>query len=244
MPLPPGPACPRLFEPNRPLERVIHLVRGELRHEGILPVRLETHLDDLAVRRVRDALELLDRPVEPAHEEEANGHAVGHHDHVFGEVGLGEVSVEGVEEGGHAVVHIGAGLAVGNAVIEHPVGVAGRVDELAFLLGAKVSPLLLADARIFAPRNLRAIELGAYAFKGLARAKERGDVEEGLFVFDEGFDFLAGLGGLLPPFFGELKGVIGLAAVHGFIDVPFGFAVADKEDAVGFQRRPPDQRFC
>lgn len=66
---------------------LLEFLCGVVNEEAVLTGWAELHDTDLAVARVVEVLELLDGPLEPLHEEDAGGEAVGNDD----EVGLGAV---------------------------------------------------------------------------------------------------------------------------------------------------------
>src|SRR5262249_55698270 len=68
--------------------------------------------DDVAVVRVADDLELLDRQVQEAHEETANGQAVGDDQHALGVLPQ-DLAHHSFEEAGGAVEAVGGALPAG-----------------------------------------------------------------------------------------------------------------------------------
>lgn len=102
---------------------------GRVVHEEAVPAAFSSLHDELAaVGEVLEALELADGPLVPAHEEDAEGEAVGdeHDVHVSAgaavarglEAAEDDVGEQGLPEAGDAVVHVRRRLAVGEAVEE------------------------------------------------------------------------------------------------------------------------------
>lgn len=207
---------------------------AQLGDQVVLAAGLPLEDHELAVARVGYPLELLDRPVEPAHEEQTQGHAVGNDERVVGEVRLFKVAVQGAKKVADPVVDVGARFALGDAVVKRAVGVAGRVGGGAGGQVAQVAPLLLAHARLLPPAHLLPDQGAGQVLERAAGAPHRRDVGKHGLVAHQRAQLLAGRGGLLLAAGREGQRVVGGAAVDGFVDVALRFGVADEDEAGGF----------
>ncbi len=148
-----------------------------------LGLGVEFHDEVLAVDGIFETLEFFYWPVEPAHEEEADGQAVGDEQGVLRVVGFGEVAEKSFHKAGHAIIDIGSAFAVGDAVEEGAELAAFGFDELVGFDGAEVAKILLAQARVFvcADEVEAILPAGAETREGLAGALVGGEVgAEGL----------------------------------------------------------------
>ena len=111
--------------------------------------------------------------MEPAHKKNANGHAVRNDDGVFGVVGFLEVAVKCGEKIADAVIDIGTGFAIFNAVVKCAEGIALAVGFGALFKVAQVSPFLFAQTRLFDEMKLSRRKGFNNFFKGHAGAPKR-----------------------------------------------------------------------
>ncbi len=132
-------------------------------------------------------------------------------------VGGLEAAEQAFQEAADPVVHIGTGLTLREPEEEVAVGVAVRLLQAHVVAVLPVPPVLLAQSG-FLPD---AYEVGVEVERAecLVGAAVRGDVHAHAFPAEELAEPLAGLLGLFPATLGQREGVVGLALVHGVVDV-------------------------
>jgi len=115
------------------------------RFRKLIPTRrLPKQSEGLTVARVLEGVELIDRPVQPAHEQESDGKPMGDDENVVGEVTLGEVAVEGAEEVGGAIIYVGPTLSVREPIEEGTEGPRFALRLISFFARLEAPPLLFA----------------------------------------------------------------------------------------------------
>ncbi|CAM5724404.1 Putative multidrug resistance protein MdtD [Streptomyces violaceorubidus] len=166
---------------------------------------------------------------EPPHAEQPHGEPVRHQQHVRRVVGVLEAAEQALQEAADPVVHVCAGLSLGEAVEEVPVGVAVGLLQAHVVAVLPVAPVLLAQPGLLAyPYEIRVEAEGA---EGLVVAAVRGDdalIRSRPNTSRRRFPHSSACA--RPPV-GEGERVVGFALVHGVIDVAGRLAVPDKNDA-------------
>ncbi|EGJ74310.1 putative alpha-ribazole phosphatase [Streptomyces sp. Tu6071] len=197
--------------------------------EVIATVRAEFETAGLTVVRIGKRLEFGHRPVEPAHAEEPHGQPVRDEEDVRRVVRGFEAAEKALQEGAHAVVHVGAGFALREAVEEMPVGVAVRLLQAHVVAVLPVPPVLLPQPRLLADPDVFGVQVEEP--QGLVGSAVRGDVDADAFVAEECPQPVPGGEGLGAPGGGQAQGVVGLALVHTVVSVAVGLTVPDQNDA-------------
>jgi hypothetical protein len=234
---------------------------GGVVHEETVPASLASLHDECAtVAEVVEALELAHGPLVPPHEEDAEREAVGDDDdvHVLAALAGGrlepadvDVGAQRLAEAGDAVVDVGGGLAVGEAVEETAVAEAGLLLDAHLVAVLEVAEVLLPEARILpdAGDAARVLEGAADAAQRLQRAAVRGDVEVDLPVVgrlvgvggEEVPEAAAAVLGVLPAFGGEADARVGHARVRRLVHVALALAVPHQHDPARPRRRRRNQ---
>ena len=199
-----------------------------------MPVVIPFQNHQLAILGRTHALELLHRVVEPSHDKESDGEGMSDQYAILGEVGLGEITMEGTEQVVDTVVHIRCGLTTRKTIIENAIFPSFATNLVEIFIASQVSPFLFAQSWLLVVTELPAWKRLCHALECGACAPKGGNVEIQLLFSDQILQPLTGMERLFPTLVSQFDGIVGNAGEKMRMDVRLAFAMSDKYDSLRF----------